>query len=370
MNVPMLDLPAQFQKIKEDVMAEVAGVFETQYFVLGPRVKKLEEQMAELAGMPHGIGVSSGSDALILSLLAIGVNPGDEVVTTPYTFFATASAIARVGAKPVFADVEVENFNLDIHAAEEAITPRTRALLPVHLFGLVIEPAPWQDLAKRRGLYLIEDACQAVGARRAGFTAGGIGDLSTFSFYPTKNLGGAGDGGMVLARDSHLADLVRRDRVHGGHDRYFHDRIGICGRLDELQAAVLLVKFKHLHNWNEHRRKIATQYDSLLAETPVKTPKAPEDAYHTYHQYVILAPQRNDLRDYLRSRGLGCDIYYPLPLHLQKCFAYLGYKKGRFPVSERLAEESLALPMNAEISEAGVEAVASAIRQFYGGGGA
>jgi dTDP-4-amino-4,6-dideoxygalactose transaminase len=370
MNVSMLDLPKQFQKIKDEVMAEVAGVFETQYFVLGPRVKKLEEQMAALAGMPFGIGVSSGSDALILSLLAIGVKAGDEVVTTPYTFFATASAIARVGAKPVFADVEAGSFNLDIAKTEEAITPRTRALLPVHLFGLVIDPVPWQALAKRRGLCLIEDACQAVGAKRAGITAGGIGDLSTFSFYPTKNLGGAGDGGMVLARDPQLADLIRRDRVHGGHDRYYHDRIGICGRLDELQAAVLLVKFKHLHDWNEHRRKIAVLYNKLLAGSPVKTPTSPADAYHTYHQYVLLAPRRNELRDFLRSRNIGCDIYYPLPLHLQECFAYLGYKKGQFPVSEGLAEESLALPINAEISEAGAETVAAAIREFYGEGGA
>ncbi len=370
MNVPMLDLPTQFRKIKDEVMAEVSGVFETQYFVLGPRVKKIEEQMAGLAGMPFGIGVSCGSDALILSLLAIGVKAGDEVVTTPYTFFATASAIARVGGTPVFADVDPVTFNLDLAKAEAAITAKTRALLPVHLFGLVIEPEPWKAVAKRHSLYLIEDACQAVGAKRARETAGGIGDLSTFSFYPTKNLGGAGDGGMVLARDPKLADLVRRDRVHGGHDRYFHDRIGICGRLDELQAAVLIVKFKHLHEWNEHRRKIAGLYNGLLAGTPVKTPTAPADAFHTYHQYVILAPKRNELRDFLKARNIGCDIYYPLPLHLQECFSYLGYKKGQFPVSERLSEESLALPINAEISEAQVEMVTSAIREFYGGGGA
>ena len=370
MNVSMLELPTQFQKIKNEVMAEVAGVFETQYFVLGPRVKKLEEQMAALAGMPFGIGVSSGSDALILSLLAIGIRPGDEVVTTPYTFFATVSAISRVGGKPVFADIEPESLNLDIRETENAITPRTRALLPVHLFGLVIDPVQWKGLAQRHGLYLIEDACQAVGARRAGFTAGGIGDLSTFSFYPTKNLGGAGDGGMVLARDPKIADLVRKDRVHGGHDRYFHDRIGICGRLDELQAAVLNVKFKYLNEWNEHRRKMAALYDQMLAGTPVVTPKAPGDAYHTYHQYVILAPRRNDLRDFLKARGIGCDIYYPLPLHMQECFAYLGYKRGQFPVSERMSEESLALPINAEISKESVETVASAIREFYGGAGA
>ncbi len=370
MSINMLDLPTQFQKIKNEVMAEVTGVFETQYFVLGPRVKKLEEQMAALAGMPFGIGVSSGSDALILSLLAIGIKPGDEVVTTPYTFFATASAIARVGAKPVFADIDPDSYNQSIQATEEAITSRTRALLPVHLFGLVVDPVEWQELAKRHGLYLIEDACQAVGAKRAGVVAGGIGDLSTFSFYPTKNLGGAGDGGMVLARDPQIADYVRRDRVHGGHDRYFHDRIGICGRLDELQAAVLTVKFRHLHEWNEHRRKMAALYDQLLASAPVTTPKVPGDAYHTYHQYVIRAPRRNDLRDHLKAQGIGCDIYYPLPLHMQECFAYLGCKRGQFPVSERLAEASLALPINAEITETQVETVAKTITDFYGGAGA
>jgi len=367
MNVSMINLPAQFAAIRDEVMAEVTAVLEAQYFVLGPRVKKLEEQMAALARMPHGIGVSSGTDGLILCLLAAGIKRGDDVITTPYSFFSTASCIVRVGAKPVFADVEPESFNLNLQQTEAAITERTRAVLPVHLFGLVCDPAAWRALAKRYSVFLIEDACQAVGARRGGFTAGGIGDLSAFSFYPTKNLGGAGDGGMVLARDEHLAQLIRMDRVHGGRDRYHHDRVGICGRLDELQAAVLLVKMKHLAEWNERRRRTASLYDQALRGTPVTTPRAPSDAYHTYHQYVIRAPKRDALRDFLKSRGIGCDIYYPVPLHLQPCFADLGYRRGQFPVAERLCDETLALPMSAELTEAEVQTVAQGVRDFYGG---
>jgi len=362
-----MNLPAQFQTIREEVTAAVAEVFETQYFVLGPRVKKLEEKMAELAGMPFGIGVSSGTDALILALMAAGVGKDDEVITTPYSFFATVSAIVRVGAKPVFVDVDATTYNARVDQVAGAITSRTRALLPVHLFGLVCEPNSWKQTAAQAGALLIEDACQAVGARRNGFTAGGIGDFSCFSFYPTKNLGGAGDGGMVLARDEKHAALVRMDRVHGGRDRYYHDRIGICARLDELQAAVLLVKFAHLMEWNELRRKWARLYDELLSRAPVKIPRVPDDAYHTYHQYVIRAPRRDELRDFLRNRGIACDVYYPVPLHLQNCFGFLGYRRGQFPEAERLAEDSLALPMYAELTESQVETVAGAIAEFYGG---
>jgi dTDP-4-amino-4,6-dideoxygalactose transaminase len=370
MNVPMLELPLQYRKIKDEVLREIQQVFETQYFILGPYVKKLEAQMAGLAGMAHGIGVSSGTDALILSLLAVGVKAGDEVITTPYTFFATASTIARVGGTPVFVDIEEDSFNIKLDAVAHAVSPRTKALLPVHLFGLTVEPKKLQEIGKRYSIPIIEDACQAVGAQRDGFVAGGIGELSTFSFYPTKNLGGAGDGGMVLARDESLATLVRMDRVHGGKDRYYHDRIGICGRLDELQAAVLSVKFKYLNEWNEHRRTMAALYDELLKSTPVKTPPVPDGAYHIYHQYVIRAPRRDELKEHLKNKGIGSDIYYPIPLHLQNCFAYLGYKRGQFPVSEKAAAESLALPINAEISDAGVQTVCAAIREFYGSGGA
>ncbi|RPH95106.1 DegT/DnrJ/EryC1/StrS family aminotransferase [candidate division KSB1 bacterium] len=365
MKVPMINLPAQFKNIRDEVWAELTEVFETQYFVLGPRVRKLEEQMAALANMPFGIGVSSGTDSLILALKAAGIGPGDEVITTPYSFFATVSAIVRVGATPVFADVDEVSFNLDIRKTKKAITSKTRALLPVHLFGLVCEPEEWRNLAKQHKLYLIEDACQAVGAKRAGYTAGGIGDFGCFSFYPTKNLGGAGDGGMVLARDEQLAQYVRMDRVHGARDRYYHDRIGICGRLDEVQAAVLVVKMKYLAVWNEVRRERAALYEKLLKDAPVTIPTAPADAYHTYHQYVIRAPHRNELRDYLRARDIACDVYYPVPLHLQPCFAFLGSGKGQFPVAEQLSEDTLALPMSAELTEDDVYAVVKEVRGFY-----
>ncbi|HEY3295949.1 MAG TPA: DegT/DnrJ/EryC1/StrS family aminotransferase [bacterium] len=367
MNVPMLDLPAQFRKIQGEVMPEITRIFETQYFILGPNVKKIEEQMAGLAGMKCGIGASSGTDALLLSLMAINIRPGDEVITTPYTFVATTEAIVRTGGTPVFVDIEKDSFNLDVKQAEAAITPRTRALLPVHLFGLVIDPDAWRAVAQKHKVTLIEDAAQAVGAKRKTWVAGGIGDISAFSFYPTKNLGGAGDGGMVLTRTDELAATVRSDRMHGGHDRYYYDRLGICARLDEIQAAVLAIKFKYLGEWNERRRALATLYNHLLEGAPVTMQAVPADAYHTYHQYVIRAPRRDDLKEYLKTRGIASDIYYPVPLHLQECYGYLGYKQGQFPNAESLALDSLALPINAELSDAQVEFVAKSIQDFYRG---
>lgn len=366
----MLNLQAQFRQIRDEVMAEVTQIFETQSFILGSRVKGLEEAMAALSGMKYGIGVSSGTDALLLSVMALKPKPGDEVVTTPYTFFATASSIVRAGAKPVFIDVDDATYNARPELLESAVTSRTRALLPVHLFGQMVNPAPWIAAAKKHNLLIIEDAAQAVGAKFGNVVAGGFGDLNCFSFYPTKNLGGAGDGGMVLASDDALAHDVRINRVHGGKDRYFHDQIGICGRLDELQAAVLLVKFRHLDAWNQRRRAIAKLYNDGLAGTPAITPVEAAGAWHTYHQYVMRVPKRDELMEHLKTKGVGSMIYYPVPLHLQKCFSFLGYKEGDFPVSERLAKETIALPMSAELTDAEVAEVCSAIRGFYGGGGA
>jgi len=267
-------------------------------------------------------------------------------------------------------DIEEDSFNLDVKQAEAAVTSRTTALLPVHLFGLVCDPDAWRGLAARHKLVLIEDAAQAVGAKRKGWIAGGIGDLSAFSFYPTKNLGGAGDGGMVLTRTEELAAIVRSDRMHGGKDRYYYDRNGICARLDEIQAAVLAVKFKYLGEWNERRRELARLYDQLLDGAPIKRQAVPDDAYHTYHQYVIRVPRRDALRDFLKARGIASDVYYPVPLHLQTCFGYLGYKQGQFPNAEALALDSLALPINAELSDAQVEWVAKGIQDFYRGAAA
>ena len=370
MKVPMLDLISQYQSLRSEIMAEINEIFETQYFILGPRVKKLEQAMADLAGVPYGIGVSCGTDALLLAVMALDVKPGDEVITTPYSFFATVSSIVRAGAKPVFADVEPDTFNLNPELTARAISPRTKALLPVHLFGQMIQPSAWTSLAQKHNLLLIEDAAQAVGAKRDGVTSGGLGDIACFSFYPTKNLGGAGDGGMVLTKRAELEKNIRENRVHGGRDRYYHDRIGICGRLDEIQAAVLNVKFKHLNTWNEKRRSNARRYNERLSATPVQTPVEVAGAYHTYHQYVIKAPRRDELMQYLRSKDSGCDIYYPVPLHLQKCFEYLGYKSGQLPVSEALAKETLALPMSAELTENQIDYVTSLISEFYGSAGA
>ncbi len=370
MSVGMLNLQAQFRELREEVLAEITQIFETQSFILGSRGKGLEEKMAALAGMPYGIGVSSGTDALLLSVMALKPKPGDEVITTPYTFFATASSIVRAGAKPVFIDVDENTFNARADLLEAAITPRTRALMPVHLFGQMVDPAKWTAIAKKHKLIIIEDAAQAVGAKFNGIVAGGFGDLSCFSFYPTKNLGGAGDGGMVLARDEALAHDVRINRVHGGKDRYFHDQIGICGRLDELQAAVLLIKFKHLEAWNNRRRELASLYNQGLAGTPVTCPVEESGATHTYHQYVLRAPRRDELMEFLKTRGIGNMIYYPVPLHLQKCFSDLGYKEGSFPVSERLAKETVALPMSSELTNSEVSEVCDAVRAFYGAGGA
>ncbi|MBK6909647.1 MAG: DegT/DnrJ/EryC1/StrS family aminotransferase [bacterium] len=366
MSVGMLNLQKQFKQIGSEVLADIQNIFETQAFILGSRGKALEEAMAKLSGVKHGIGVSSGTDALLLSVMALKPKPGDEVITTPYTFFATASSIVRGGARAVFVDVDENTFNARADLLEAAITPRTRALMPVHLFGQMVNPAAWMAVAKKHNLLIIEDAAQAVGARYNDVVSGGFGDLNCFSFYPTKNLGGAGDGGMVLANDDALAHDVRINRVHGGKDRYFHDQIGICGRLDELQAAVLVIKFKHLNEWNERRRDLARQYNEQLAGTPVTTPVEVPGAYHTYHQYCLRAPRRDELMEHLKSKGIGSMIYYPVPLHLQKCFDFLGYKAGDFPVAERLAKEAVALPMSAELTNDEVAEVCDAIRGFYG----
>lgn len=365
MKVPMLDLVGQYQSLRDEIMAEMNDIFNKQAFVLGSRVKKIEEQMAGLAGVPYGIGVSSGTDALLLAVMALDIQPGDEIVTTPYSFFATAGSIVRTGAKPVFVDVDPDTFNMNLEQTAAAITSKTKALLPVHLFGQLIEPKPWQALAAKHNVTLIEDAAQAVGARRDGVVAGGLGDIACFSFYPTKNLGGAGDSGMILTKHAHFDKNIRENRVHGGHDRYYHDRVGINGRMDEIQAAVLVAKFKHLHAWNERRRASAARYNERLQGTPVQTPVEASGAYHTYHQYVIKAPRRDELLQHLRSNEIGCDVYYPVPLHLQKCFEFLGYKAGQLPVSESLAKETLALPMSAELTEAQIDFVTETIAAFY-----
>lgn len=371
MKVKLLDLVAQYETIRDEIRAAVDEVFESQHFILGPRVGELEERIAEYCGTKHAVGVASGSDALLLALSAAGVGPGDEVVTTPYSFFSSASSITRLGAQPVFADIDPATCNIDPAAALAALGPRTKAVLVVHLYGQTAEMDPILAGAAERGIPVIEDACQAIGAEHRGRRAGSMGLAGCFSFFPSKNLGGAGDGGMITTGDRPLSDRLRSLREHGAARRYYHDEIGINSRLDALQAAVLLVKLRHLEAWSEGRRRNAARYDRLLAGVRgVVTPAALPWNRHIYNQYVIRVPRRDELMRHLQDEGIGCAIYYPVPLHLQECFAFLGCRAGDFPAAERAAAETLALPVYPELTGAMQEHVAGAIERFLASGGA
>ena len=357
MNVPLLDLNRQHQPLHDEIVQAMSRVVESNAFILGPEVTKLEGQVAEYCETRFAIGVSSGTDALLVSLMAIGLGPGDEVITTPYTFFATVGSITRLGAKPVFVDIDPVTYNIDPAKIEEKITPRTKAIIPVHLYGQCADSEALLSLAEKHDLYVIEDAAQAIGAQYSdGRKAGNMGDLGCFSFFPTKNLGCFGDGGMVVTNHSEMNDRVRMLRVHGSQPKYYHQLVGGNFRLDALQAAVLNVKFPHLEGWNQKRRQNALRYDTLFKEnglTETQEVQCPEAVYadsgvlnhHTYNQYVIRVADRDALREYLSERGVATEVYYPLPLHLQQCFLYLGHKEGSFPESERAAKSTLALPI-------------------------
>lgn len=371
MKVPLLDLTAQYRQIREEVMRAVQAVFESQQFILGQTVEGIERRMARYCGTSAAVGVSSGTDALLVSLMAEGIGPGDQVITTPFTFFASAGSIARTGARPVFVDIEEKSFNLDPHLLAEAVTDRTRAVIAVHLYGRMCEVEQVSAFCSERGLILIEDAAQAVGAELGGRRAGSVGEYGCLSFFPTKNLGGAGDGGMVLTSDAQRAERLRCLRNHGAVQRYFHERVGGNFRLDALQAAVLAVKLEHLDRWIEMRQANARRYTRLFQESGLVgaglvTLPDPGPGRHVFHQYVIRARDRDSLREHLRNREVGCEIYYPVPLHLQKCFDQLGYRRGDFPASEKAAAEVLALPMYPELTAEQVEYVVSAVRDFYG----
>ena len=371
MRIPLLDLKAQYRQIREEVMSAVQAVFDSQQFILGRTVEELECRIAEYCGTSSAVGVSSGTDALLICLMAEGIGPGDEVVTTPFTFFATAGSIARTGARPVFVDIEENSFNINPDLLPEAVSGNTRAVIAVHLFGRMCEVEEIRGLCTERGLILIEDAAQAIGAESGGRRAGSVGEYGCLSFFPTKNLGGAGDGGMVLTSDARRADLLRSLRNHGAVQRYFHEKVGGNFRLDAVQAAVLGVKLKYLDRWIEMRRANADRYARLFRESGlvdaglVSLPD-PGTGRHVFHQYVIRAHHRDALREYLREKGVGCEIYYPVPLHLQKCFRHLGYRRGDFPVSEKAAAEVLALPMYPELTDEQAEYVVAAVRDFYG----
>jgi dTDP-4-amino-4,6-dideoxygalactose transaminase len=371
MQVPLLDLKRQHAALREEILAALARVVDTQQFALGPEVSALEAEVAGLSGTSHAVGCASGSDALLLALMALDIRAGDEVVTTPFSFFATAGAIARLGAVPRFADIDPRTYNLDPVCVEQAVTPRTRALLPVHLYGQPAEMDALLAVAARHDFTIIEDAAQAIGAEDRGRRAGSLGAIGCFSFYPTKNLGGAGDGGMLVTGDGELAARLRRLRVHGGETEYMHREVGINSRLDSFQAAVLRVKLPHLAGWSARRREHAARYTHLLTEAglaeTVLAPFVREDATHIFHQYVVRVPaeSRDALMAHLKSRGVGTKIYYPVPLHLQECFAYLGHREGDFPEAERAARETLALPIFPELTIEEQEYVVEAVREFF-----
>ena len=368
MQVPLLDLKAQYATIKDEVLPAMEAVMESQYFINGPEVKELEKLVAEYSGCADAVGVSSGTDALVCSLMTLGIGAGDEVITTPYTFFATAGSIWRTGARPVFVDIEPDTFNIDPAKIAAAVTKKTKAIMPVHLFGQVAEMDPIMELAKKRDLYVIEDAAQAIGAEHRGRKAGSIGTVGCFSFFPSKNLGGMGDGGMIATQDEQLADRLSQCRNHGSKPKYYHKWVGGNFRLDTLQAAGLIVKLRHLEDWSAKRRANAARYDELLADCEaVVTPTVRDYNVSIFNQYVIRAPRRDELQAALKEAGVGTAIYYPLSLHQQECFAELGHKAGDFPESEKAAAESLALPIYAELTDEQICYVAEKVKQFCGG---
>jgi dTDP-4-amino-4,6-dideoxygalactose transaminase len=391
--VPLLDLKAQYATIRDEVREAIDRVAESQHFILGPEVEALEREVAAYSGCEYGVGVSSGSDALLVALMAIDLKPGDEVITPTYTFFATAGAVARLGAKPVFVDVDPLTYNVEPAALEAAVTERTRAVIPVHLYGQMADMDPVMDVARRHNLVVIEDAAQAIGSEYKGRRAGSIGHFGCFSFFPSKNLGGFGDGGMVTTNDPELADRVKLLRNHGYRPKYYNKVVGGNFRLDAIQAAVLRVKLKYLDGWTEARQRNAARYRDLFNEaelsvnTDAQSPtgagagkgspladasgvvlpfEAPERR-HIYNQFVIRSGRRDELMTFLKARKIGTEIYYPVPMHQQECFANLGHKAGEFPESERAAAETLALPIYPELTAEMMETVVSAIADFYAG---
>jgi len=377
MAVPLLDLKPQFETIRDDVMTAIERVVSSQLFILGSEVVDLENEIAAYVGAPHAIGCASGTDALVLALRALSVGAGDEIVTTPFSFFASASCAALLGARPVFVDIDRETFNIDAGRLEGAIGPKTKAVIPVHLFGQCADMDPILDVAARRGLPVVEDACQAIGAtydskRLAGrFRAGAMGAIGAFSFFPSKNLGGFGDGGMMTTGDPALAAKLRLLRVHGERERYKHQEIGWNSRLDALQAAVLRVKLPHLDGWAAGRIAHADHYDrlfhasGLVDKERIRIPARAPQAGHIFNQYTIRVRERDALAEHLKARGIGFGIYYPIPLHLQECFARLGYRPGDFPETERAAAEVLSLPVFPELAAHQIEEVVDAIASFW-----
>lgn len=370
-KVPLLDLQAQYETIRDEVRRAVDRVFDSQHFVLGAEVQVLEEEIARYSQTRFAIGCASGSDALLLALMSCGVGAGDEVITTPFSFFATGGAIARLGARPVFVDIDHRTFNLDPALVEAAMTEHTKAIVPVHLYGQCAEMDSLIELTQPRGIPIIEDAAQAIGAEDRRRRAGSMGTIGCFSFYPSKNLGGAGDGGMLVTNDLEQARRLHMLRVHGEETKYHHKIVGINSRLDALQAAVLRAKLPHLDEWTTGRQRKAQQYELMLVDAglaeQIEVPYVRRNARHIFHQFVIRVRdgRRDALREHLSERGVGTDIYYPVPLHLQECFAYLGYKEGDLPVAEQAANETLALPVYPELTDEQQDYVVNVIAGFF-----
>jgi len=368
MNVPLLDLKAQYATLRDEMMPAIEEVMEAQWFIGGPNVTALEEAIADYSDCAKGIGVSSGTDALLISLMTLGVGEGDEVITTPFTFFATVGSIWRTGAKPVFVDIEPDTYNIDPAKIEAVVTENTKAIIPVHLYGQMADMDPIMAIAEKHNLHVIEDAAQSIGSVYRGRKAGSIGTTGCFSFFPSKNLGCNGDGGMVVTNDAELGDKLAIFRNHGSKPKYYHKWIGGNFRLDALQAAALLVKLKHLDKWSDGRRANAARYDELFAGCDqIVTPTIRDDNVTIFNQYVIRVPNRDECRTFLNEAGIGCEVYYPLSLHQQECFAPLGYKAGDFPVSERAAKEVLALPIYPELTDEQIQYVAGKVKEFIAG---
>ena len=359
--IMMVNLQKQLDAIRQEVIDAVAGVLDSTRFVLGPRVGEFEEKTAEYCGVAEAVGVASGTDALHLSLAALGVGPGDEVITTPFTFFATVEAIMYEGAKPVFVDIEPGTFNMDPAAIEQKITDRTKAILPIHMFGLPADMPRIMDIAQQHGLAVVEDCAQAFGADIAGKRVGSFGSAGCFSFYPSKNLGAYGDGGMVVTAQAGVAGALKNLRNHGTSGSYLHERVGFNSRLDELQAAILLVKFKRIEQYNGARRRVAAQYVELLRGSGLMLPGEPEGFRHVYHQYTVRSTGRDSIKQALAEAEVASTVYYPVPLHLQRALASLGHAEGDFPEAERAAREVLSLPMCPELQEAEVRKVAQTV---------
>jgi len=370
MKVPLLDLTEQNASLRPEIEAALGRVLDTNAFILGGEVKELEKELADYCGTKHAIGCASGSDALLLALMAVGVEPGDEVITTPYSFFATVSAVTRLGAKPVFVDIEPDTYNLDVSQVRGVISERTKAIQPVHLYGQCADMRALNSVAGALGVPVVEDAAQAIGADEDGKRAGAMSDIGCFSFYPSKNLGGMGDGGFMSTNDDELARKLSALRVHGSEERYYHKWVGLNSRLDGFQGAVLRVKLPHLDAWSDKRKANADRYRHLFTDAglteEVGLPIERANCRHIYNQFVVRVPGRRDeLKQFLMENEIGTDIYYPVPLHLQECFAYLGYREGEFPESERAARESLALPIYPELREEHQRYVVEKVREFF-----